>query len=67
VDAEIDTGPLEPLRSTFVAVDREALLGAGREVLTFFRAHGRAASSAADMAYPSELDRLIGSRLDDLT
>jgi predicted nucleotidyltransferase len=67
LDAEIDTGPLEPLRSTFVPVDREALLGAGREILAFFRIHGRAAASAAGMAYPSELDRVIGSRLDGLT
>jgi len=67
LDIEIATSPLEPLRSTFVAIERDALIAAGREVLTFFRTHGRAAALANDLPYPAELDALVGGRLDELT
>jgi predicted nucleotidyltransferase len=67
LDVEISTGSLEPLRSTFVPVEHDALLRAGREVLAFFRTRGRAAATAAGMSYPEELDRVIGSQLDGLT
>jgi hypothetical protein len=67
LDVEIETGPLEPLVKTFVPMEREALLGAGRDVLAFFRAHGRAIAEANGIAYPAELDQLIGGRLDTLT
>lgn len=66
LEAEIATGPLEPLRSTFVPIERDALLGAGRDVLAFFREHGRTAAREAGMQYPEELDGLVGGRLDDL-
>jgi predicted nucleotidyltransferase len=65
LDIEIATGPLEPLRSTFVPMERDALVTAGREVLTFFRAHGRAAALANGLPYPAELDALVGGRLDE--
>ena len=67
LDGELATGPLEPLRSTFVPIERAALVGAGREVLTFFRTHGRAAALVNDLPYPAELDALVGGRLDELT
>jgi predicted nucleotidyltransferase len=66
LDVEIATGPLESLRSTFVPIERDALVSAGREVLTFFRTHGRAAAQANDVSYPAELDALVGGRLDEL-
>lgn len=67
LDAEIVTDPLEALRSTFVPIERGALLGAGRAVLAFFREHGRAVANDNGLAYPDALDRLIGGRLDDMT
>jgi predicted nucleotidyltransferase len=67
LDIEIATGSLEPLRSTFVPIEREAMLRAGREVLAFFRRHGADVAVANGLVYPAELDRLIGSRLDGLT
>jgi len=67
LDTEAATGPLEPLRTTFVPIERDALLRAGNEVLAFFRSHGRAAADAGGLAYPAELDRLVGGRLDKLT
>jgi hypothetical protein len=67
LDGELATGPLEPLRSTFVPIERAALVAAGREVLTFFRTHGHTAALANDLLYPAELDALVGGRLDELT
>ena len=67
LDLEVATDPLEPLRSTFVPIERDALIAAGREVLAFFRAHGLAAALANDLPYPAELDALVGGRLDELT
>ena len=67
LDVELTTAALEPVRSTFVPIERGDLLGAGRDVLAFFRAHGPAVAQAHGLTYPAELDRLIGGRLDDLS
>ena len=67
LDVELATAVLEPLRSTFVPIERDDLLRAGRDVLAFFRAHGPEVAHANGLTYPAELDRLIGGRLDDLT
>jgi predicted nucleotidyltransferase len=67
LDVELTTAALEPLRPTFVPIERGDLLRAGRDVLTFFRAHGPEVARANGLTYPAELDRLIGGRLDDLT
>ena len=67
LDVELATGALEPLRSTFVPLERDDLLRAGRDVLAFFRSRGPDVAQANGLTYPAELDRLIGGRLDDLT
>jgi hypothetical protein len=67
LDVELATGSLEPLRSTFVPIERDDLLRAGRDILTFFRRHGRDTAQTNGLTYPTELDRVIGGRLDDLT
>ena len=66
LDVELATGALDPLRSTFVPLERDDLLRAGREVLAFFRNRGPDVAQANGLTYPAELDRLIGGRLDDL-
>ena len=66
LDVELATGALEPLRSTFVPLERDDLLRAGRDVLAFFRSRGPDVAHANGLTYPAELDRLIGGRLDDL-
>jgi predicted nucleotidyltransferase len=63
VDAEAWTEPLEPLRSTFVPLDAEAMVRAATELLTFFGAHGRAAADAYGISYPSELEDVMRARL----
>ena len=67
LDVELATGALEPLRSTFVPIERDDLLRAGRDVLAFFRGRGPDVAQANGLTYPAELDRLIGGRLEDLT
>jgi predicted nucleotidyltransferase len=66
VDLELPTAALDPLRSTFVPPDLSALLAAGLDLLRFFREHGRAAARAMDVAYPEELDQLVGGELERL-
>jgi hypothetical protein len=39
---------------------------AGREVLTYFRERAPAVAQTFVLAYPRDLDRLIGGHLDDL-
>lgn len=64
LDVEVATPPLDALRSTFVPVERDAMLRAGREVLAFFRSRAPGVARANGLPYPTELDELIGGRLD---
>jgi predicted nucleotidyltransferase len=66
LDRELETARVEPLRATFVPIDRDALLGAGLEVVASFRERGRETALAHGLAYPEELDRLITRHLEDL-
>ena len=66
LDEEISTARVDALRSTFVPIERDALLRAARDVLAFFRDRAPAVARANGLVYPTELDRLIGGRLDDL-
>ena len=64
LDAAISTDRLDPLRSTFVRVDRDELLRAGRELLAFFRRQAPIVARTKGLSYPSELDALVGRHLD---
>jgi predicted nucleotidyltransferase len=66
LDAEMPTASLEPLRSTFVPMERQAMLEAARELLAFFRSRAPGAAEAGGITYPAALDRLAGGRLDIL-
>ena len=66
LDAEMPTAPLDPLRSTFVPLERAAMLDAARTLLAFFRSRAPAIAEAHGLTYPEPLDRLAGARLDDL-
>ena len=63
LDAEMPTASLEPLRSTFVPMERGAMLDAARELLAFFRSRAPEAAGAGGITYPAALDRLAGERL----
>ena len=66
LDHEIATEPLDALRSTFVPMERDALLRAGGDVLAFFRERAPRVAGAFDLTYPMELDRLVGGHLEHL-
>jgi len=66
LDAEMPTAPLDPLRSTYVPLERTALLDAARTLLAFFRSRARTIAEAHGLTYPEALDGLAGARLDDL-
>ncbi|MGZ8630360.1 MAG: aminoglycoside 6-adenylyltransferase [Actinomycetota bacterium] len=63
LDAEMSTAPLDPIRSTFVPMDRDALLDAARTLLAFFRSRAPEVAQANGLTYPAALDRLVGARL----
>ena len=67
LDVDASTVELESLRSSFVPAEAEPLARAGRELVTFFGDHGRSLADAHGLEYPSELDRLMRSRLEALT
>jgi len=66
LDAEMPTAPLDPIRSTYVPLERTALLDAARTLLAFFRSRAPTIAEAHGLTYPEALDRLAGARLDDL-
>jgi len=66
LDREIATESLDPLRSTFVPMERDALLRAGVDVLAFFRERAPLVAGALGLTYPTDLDRLVGGHLEHL-
>jgi predicted nucleotidyltransferase len=66
LDGEIPPGELEALRSTFVPPERAALLEAAGRILAFYRGLAPDVAEAHGLAYPVELDRSMGARLERL-
>jgi hypothetical protein len=66
IDEEVRTAALEPLEGTFVPMERDALLAAGRILVSFFRERAPRLAIAYGLPYPTELDRVMVKRLDDL-
>jgi predicted nucleotidyltransferase len=66
LDDEISTEALGALRSSFVEMEREPMLRAGRDVLAFFRERAPDVARANELVYPTALDALVGGRLGDL-
>jgi predicted nucleotidyltransferase len=66
LDADLSTDPLEELRRTIVPIELPALSRAGRDLVVYFGRHGREAAATYDLEYPTELERIISSHLDEL-
>jgi hypothetical protein len=64
LDLEISPEPLETLRSTYVPLERDAILKAGREVVSFFRDRAPDIARANGLTYPSDLAELVSGQLD---
>jgi predicted nucleotidyltransferase len=66
LDDDVRVAALEPLESTFVPMEREALLAAGHILVSFFRERAPRVAGAYGLPYPEKLDRVMVKRLDDL-
>jgi Streptomycin adenylyltransferase len=64
LDVEISTRSLDDLRATFVPIERDAMLRAGRSVVASFRDRAPLVARMHALEYPIELDRLISGHLD---
>jgi hypothetical protein len=63
LDQAVPAAALEPLRDTFVPLDRDAILRAGHRVVELYRTLAPPLAAAHDLPYPERLDRLISARL----
>lgn len=67
LDDEISTDPLDALRSTFCAMELDAMLQAAHDVVTFFRERAPGVARTNGLTYPADLDGLISGHLDHLS
>ena len=58
---------LAALQPTFCPMERDAMLKAALDVVSFFREHARQIADAYGSEYPVELERLMCDRLDELS
>ena len=66
LDATISTSRLDAVRSTFVPMERDPMLRAAKDLVTFHRERAPAVARAQGLTYPAELERLMTRRLDEL-
>ena len=66
LDDEIDTAALAPLQRTFVPMEREAILDAGRTLVRFFAERAPGVAESFELPYPSGLERIYVERLREL-
>ena len=66
LDEEVRTAAIEPLEATFVPMERDALLAAGRILVSFFRERAPRVAAAHGLIYPADLANVTVKRLDDL-
>jgi predicted nucleotidyltransferase len=64
LDDEMSTALLDPVRSTFVPMERAAMMSAARRLLEFFRSRAPSVAEANGLTYPAALDRLAGARVE---
>jgi hypothetical protein len=57
---------MEPLRSTFVPIERDPMLQAAQAIVTFFRERGPGIARSHGLDYPTDLDRVMGARFERL-
>jgi predicted nucleotidyltransferase len=67
LEKAVPVSELAPLRATFRPMERDALLKAALDIVSFFREHGPQVAGAYGSEYPEELERLMCDRLDELS
>jgi hypothetical protein len=66
LDQAISTTELSALRSTFPPMEHGPILQAGLDLLTFYRERAPRVAREHGLTYPSELERLMSARLEEL-
>lgn len=66
LDETISTDRLTEIRSTFVPMERRAMLRAARDIVAFHRERAPVVAEKNGLTYPTELARLITGQLDEL-
>jgi predicted nucleotidyltransferase len=66
VENYLPTEKLAALKSTFCPMEREALLQAVQVILGFYSETARSLADAHHFAYPESLERIMGTRLQEL-
>ena len=66
VDQVVLTKRLSALHATFCPIEKEAMLRAVVDIVDFFRERAPAVAKRYGSTYPTELERLMGARLDSL-
>jgi len=64
-DRMVGTDAIQPLASTFVPLERDALWDAAAEILSFHRARGPTIAAAHGETYPTELAELMTRQFDE--
>jgi hypothetical protein len=65
LDRTVGTDSVEPLVSTFVPIERDALWEAAAKILSFHRERGPTVATAHGETYPMELAELMTRRFDE--
>ena len=66
LDKVISTDRLAAMRSTFVPMERDAMLRAARDIVSFHRERAPVVAEAYGLTYPTDLTRMMGGRFDEL-
>jgi len=67
LEEAVPVSELAALQPTFCPMEREAMLNAALDVVSFFREHAPRIAGAYGSGYPAELERLMCDRLDQLS
>jgi len=62
----VPVSELSALQMTFCPMERDAMLRAALDIVSFFRERGPRVAANHALAYPAELERLMSDRLDEL-
>ena len=63
IDKQLPAAALEPLRATFVPLERAALLAAARAIIAFYHGLAIPLAEAHGLRYPAELEQIMLDRL----
>ena len=66
LEEAVPVSTLAALRPPFCPMEREAMLKAALDIVSFFREHAPRVAAGHGSGYPAELEHLMSGRLDEL-